>query len=95
MNPAQPNQIPQRIAKQPRWSTNRNLLSGVERLGHRDESDAMGVKQLHQLGEVDERPGQAIDFVDDHNVDSALPDVREQLLQPGRSRLPPEKPPSS
>jgi hypothetical protein len=43
----------------------------------------MGVKQLRQLGEVDERPGQAIDFVDDHNVDSALPDVREQLLQPG------------
>ena len=56
---------------------------GVERLGHRDEGDAVGVKQLHELGEVGERPGQAIDLVDDHNVDPALSDVSEQLLQAG------------
>ena len=43
----------------------------------------MGVKQLHELGEVGERPGQAIDLVDDHNVDPALSDVSEQLLQAG------------
>ncbi len=43
----------------------------------------MGVKQLHELGEVGERPGQSIDLVDDHNVDPPLPDVGEQLLQAG------------
>ena len=43
----------------------------------------MGVKQLHELGEVGERPRQAIDLVDDHNVDPALSDVGEQLLQAG------------
>ena len=48
----------------------------VERLGHRDEGDAVGVEQLHELGEVGERSGQAIDLVDDDNVDLAAPGCR-------------------
>ena len=54
---------------------------GVERLSHRHESDAISVKQLHELREVGERPGQAIHLVDDHDVDPALPDGGEQLLE--------------
>jgi hypothetical protein len=49
----------------------------------KSQGDAVGVKQLHELGEVGDRPGQAIDLVDDHNIDPALPDVCEQLLQAG------------
>ena len=54
-----------------------HAAGGVERLGHRDEGDAMAVEQLHELGEVGERPGQPIDLVDDDDVDPALPDVGE------------------
>ena len=35
----------------------------------------MFVEQLDELGEVSERPGQAIDFVDYDDVDPALFDV--------------------
>jgi hypothetical protein len=55
----------------------------------------VGIKQLHELGEVGERPGQAIDLVDDYNVDPALPYVGEQLLQAGTVQAAAEKPPSS
>ena len=54
---------------------------GVERLGHRDEGDAVGVKKLHKLGEVGERPGQAIDLVDNHSFNSAGEDMFEELFQ--------------
>jgi hypothetical protein len=53
---------------------------GVERLGHRDERDAMGIKCLHQLGEVAEREGQPIDLIDDDHVDPSCLHVDEQLL---------------
>jgi hypothetical protein len=43
---------------------------GVERLGHRDEGDAMGVERLDQLGEVGKRAG----------VDPSRLHVDEQLL---------------
>jgi hypothetical protein len=35
---------------------------GVERLGHRDEGDALGIECLDQLGEVGERAGQPVDL---------------------------------
>src|SRR5450631_3065296 len=34
----------------------------IERLGHRNEGDAIFVEQLDQLGEVGERSGEAIDL---------------------------------
>jgi hypothetical protein len=54
---------------------------GVERLGHRDEEDAMGIELLDQLGEVGEGAGQPIDLVDDDHVDPSRRHVDEQLLQ--------------
>src|ERR1700686_3731790 len=54
---------------------------GVEGLGHRDEGDAVLIEQLDELGEVGQRPGQAIDLVDHDDVDPALLDVGEQFLQ--------------
>ena len=38
---------------------------GVELLRHRDERDAMGIEQFDQLGEIRQRPRQAVDLVDD------------------------------
>src|ERR1700722_7130277 len=54
---------------------------GIELLSHRYERNAMGVEQLHQLGEVGQGAGEPIDLVDDDNVDPAIPDIREQSLQ--------------
>ena len=41
----------------------------------------MLVEQLDQLGEVGERAGQAIDLIDDDDVDLAGPDLVQQSLQ--------------
>ena len=54
---------------------------GVELLGDRDEGHAMRVEQLDQLGEVGERAGQAVDLVDDHDLDLAGADVHQEALQ--------------
>src|SRR5208283_3030187 len=54
---------------------------GVERLGHRDEGDAMRIECLHQLGEIGERARQPIDLIDDDNVDPALANSVKQALQ--------------
>ena len=68
---------------------------GVEGLGHRDERDAVRVEQLDQLGEVGKRPRQAVDLVDDDDVDLAGPTSSSSFCSAGRSIDPPEKPPSS
>jgi hypothetical protein len=52
----------------------------VERLGHRHERDAVSVEQLDQLYEVGERPGEAVDLVDDDDVHAAGADEGEQSL---------------
>jgi hypothetical protein len=41
----------------------------------------MLVEQFHQLGEVGERPGQAVDLVDHDDVDLAGADVCQEPLQ--------------
>ena len=41
----------------------------------------MGVEHLDDLGEVIERPGQAVDLVDNDQVDLAVVDIGEQRLQ--------------
>ena len=43
----------------------------------------MGVEQLDQLGEVRQRPRQAVDLVDDDDVDLPGADVFEQPLKVG------------
>jgi hypothetical protein len=40
-----------------------------------DQSDAMGVEQFDQLGEVCQRASQPIDLVDHDDIDPAVPDV--------------------
>jgi hypothetical protein len=37
-----------------------------------DERDAVRVEKLDQLGEVGERSGEPVDFVDDDNIDTPL-----------------------
>ena len=54
---------------------------GVEGLGDRDEGHALPVEHLDQLGEVHERAAEAVDLVDDDDVDPAGLDVGEQPLQ--------------
>jgi hypothetical protein len=41
----------------------------------------MPVEQLHQLGEIGQRAGQAVDLVDDDDVDLAVADIVQQPLQ--------------
>ena len=41
----------------------------------------MFVEQFDQLGEVGERAGQPVDFVDDDDVDFSGPDLVQQRLQ--------------
>jgi hypothetical protein len=40
----------------------------------------MPVEQLDQLGKVRQRPGQAVDLVDDDHVDFARPHFGKQFL---------------
>ena len=54
---------------------------GVELLGDGDERDRPGVEGLDQLGEVGERPGQAVDLVDHDHVDLAGLDIRQEPLE--------------
>ena len=54
---------------------------GVELLGDRDKRDAMGIEQLDQLGEVGQRSREAIDLVDDDDVDLPGADIVQQSLQ--------------
>jgi hypothetical protein len=54
---------------------------GVERLGHGDEGDAMGIERLNKLGEVGKRAGQPIDLIDDDHVDPSRLHIDEQLLE--------------
>ena len=41
----------------------------------------MRVENLDHLGEVGERTGQPVNFVDHHHIDQALIDVSKQTLQ--------------
>ena len=54
---------------------------GIEGLRDRHERDGMLVEQLHQLGEIGQRAGQAVDLVDDDDVDLAVADIVQQPLQ--------------
>ena len=54
---------------------------GVELLGDRDERDVVRIEQFDQLGEIGQRPGQAVDLVDDDDVDLAGPHVCKKPLQ--------------
>ena len=54
---------------------------GVEGLRDRHEGDVVPVEHLDQLGEVHQRAAEAVDLVDDDDVDEPGLDVGEQLLQ--------------
>jgi hypothetical protein len=54
---------------------------GIELLGDRDERDPMGIEQLHQLGEIRQRPGQQVDLVDHNHVNFPGPDIGQELLE--------------
>ena len=71
------------------------LVRGVELLGDGDERDPMLVEQLDELREIGERAGQAIDLVDDDDVDPAVQRRRRGAPGGQGAPWPPEKPPSS
>src|SRR5207248_7730680 len=55
----------------------------VEGLRDRHERDAVDIEQLDEFGEIRERAREPIDLVNQHNVDRARPDMRQELLQSG------------
>src|SRR5205823_8747680 len=55
--------------------------SRIKGLRHRYERHAVGSEQLDEFGAVRERAGRPIDLINQHNVDRARPDIREELLQ--------------
>jgi hypothetical protein len=57
-----------------------------------ETNDGVRVKDLDDLGEVGERTGQAVDLVDDHDVDLPGDDVGEQALQRRPLRVSPREP---
>jgi hypothetical protein len=61
----------------------------------RDEGDAFGVEGFHDLGEIEQRTGQAVDLIDHHHVDFAGADIGKKPLQGRAVHGPPENPPSS
>ena len=54
---------------------------GVELLGHRHERHLVPFEHLHQLGKVGQAARQAVDLVDDHDVNLVGNDVRHQAFQ--------------
>ena len=66
----------------------------VELLRDRHEGGARRVEDFHDLGEIGERAGQPVDFVDDDRVDSPRGDIGSRCRD-GRSSVAPENPPSS
>src|SRR6516162_8147224 len=58
----------------------------VELLRHRNKRGAPGVEDLDDLGEIGERAGQPVDFVDDDRVDSPRGDIGKEPLQSGPSQ---------
>ena len=53
----------------------------IEGLRHRNERDALGVEEFDQFGEIGERPREAIDLIDDDDVELIQSDGVEKLLQ--------------
>jgi hypothetical protein len=76
------------------FSVNPPIELVVEKFAQRDKEDAMAIKSIDQLGEVQQGSAQPVDFVATTTSTSLL-DIYEQTLRAGRSRVPPETPPSS
>ena len=41
----------------------------------------MGIEQFHQLREIRQRAGQPVDFICDHIIHPACPDIGEEALE--------------
>ena len=67
----------------------------IELLRHRHERHSLSIEEFCEPGKIGERSSQPVDLVDDDDVDPAGPDISENRCSAGRSRLPPENPPSS
>ena len=55
-----------------------HACSGIELLGYRDEGDALSIESFHDLGEVEQRTCQPVDFINHHNVDLAGNNVAKE-----------------
>src|SRR5262245_3481289 len=56
-------------------------MGRVELLCYGDERSAVFVKRLHDPGEIEERPTESIDFVDNDAIDLSGGDVRQQPIE--------------
>ena len=49
----------------------------IEILGDRDEGDVVALEEVHQSDEIEQRPRNAVQFVDDDDIDKTFLDVSE------------------
>jgi hypothetical protein len=54
---------------------------GVERLGYAHKADVLALEGLDELGEIYERARQAVDLVDDNDVNCPCSDIGKELFQ--------------
>src|SRR5688572_11303912 len=57
----------------------------VELLRDRDERDTVSAKQVDDLGEICQGPGQAVDLVDHPHINATVLDVRQHVLERARA----------
>ena len=77
------------VTSRSNWANDNNTLSVsrpidvvvFELLGDGDERDVVLIEKFDQLGKIGERTGQAIDLVDDDDVDLAGADIVQQTLE--------------
>ena len=58
-------------------------ISCVELLRYRNEADVALVEDLDDVGEIDQRPAQPVDLVDDDTVDRPSANVGQEPFQSG------------
>jgi hypothetical protein len=61
-------------------NTSEIVMFTFELLGDRDKGHVVLIEQLHELGEVCQRPGQAVDLIDDDDFDLPAANIPQQSL---------------
>lgn len=69
-----------------------HAVARIEILGDRDEQDSVTLEEIHQPDEIEKGAADPVELVDDDDLDEAILDIRDQLVErrpvEGRSGAP-------